>query len=159
VTLKQKYHREGRTVMKKFTVRVALLLLILAPFGTAGSSVIQAGTGAATNPPSLAGTWQGRFSSRNFASFPVTLIINQAVGVKLTGAVNLGSPCLRNANLQVTVSGLNVVLSGSGPKGDSITFKGTVDSAGTQLTMTYILNASASGKCETDDGAGTLDKS
>jgi hypothetical protein len=56
------------------------------------------------------------------------------------------------------VSGLNVVLAGSGPNGDSITFKGTVDSAGTQLTLNYILNASASGKCETDDGAGTLDK-
>ena len=92
------------------------------------------------------------------ASVPVTLVINQGVGVKLTGAVNLGSPCLRNANLQLTVSGLNVVLAGSGPNGDSITFKGTVDSAGTQLTLNYILNASASGKCETDDGAGTLDK-
>jgi hypothetical protein len=141
-----------------FTLRVVLLLSILTPFGRAGSSVIQAGAGAATNPPPLVGTWQGRFSSRNFASFPVTLVINQGVGVKLTGAVNLGSPCLRSANLQVTVSGLNVVLAGSSAKGDSITFKGTVDSAGTQLTMNYILNASASGKCETDDGAGTLDK-
>jgi hypothetical protein len=141
-----------------FTVRVVLLLSILSPFGRAGSSVIQASAGAATNAPPLVGTWQGRFSSRNFASFPVTLVINQGVGVKLTGAVNLGSPCLRSANLQVTVSGLNVVLAGSGPKGDSITFKGAVDSAGTQLTMNYILNASSSGKCETDDGAGTLDK-
>jgi hypothetical protein len=140
-----------------FTLRIVLLISILTPLGRAGSSVIQAG-GAATNPPPLAGTWQGRFSSRNFASFPVTLVINQGVGVKLTGAVNLGSPCLRNASLQVTVSGLNVVLAGTGPKGDSITFKGSVDSAGTQLTMNYILNASASGKCETDDGAGTLDK-
>jgi hypothetical protein len=141
----------------KFTLPVVLLMSILVPFGRAGSSVIQAGAGAATNPP-LAGTWQGRFSSRNFASFPVTLVINQGVGVKLTGAVNLGSPCLRSANLQVTVSGLNVVLAGSDAKGDSVTFRGTVDSAGTQLTMTYILNASATGKCETDDGAGTLDK-
>jgi hypothetical protein len=143
---------------RKFTLPVVLLMSILVPFSTAGSSVIQAGAGAATNPPPLTGTWHGTFSSRNFASFPVTLVINQGVGVKLTGAVNLGSPCLRNANLQLTVSGLNVVLAGSGPKGDSITFKGTVDSAGTQLTLNYILNASASGKCETDDGAGTLDK-
>jgi len=141
-----------------FTLRVVLLLSILAPFGRAGGSAIRAGAAAGTNPPPLAGTWQGRFSSRNFASFPVTLVINQGVGVKLTGAVNLGSPCVRSAKLQVTVSGLNVVLAGSDVNGDSITFQGTVDSAGTQLTMTYVLNASASGKCETDDGAGTLDK-
>jgi len=140
----------------QFTLRVVLLLSFLTPFGTAGSSVIQAG--AATNSLPLAGTWQGRFSSRNYASFPVTLIINQGVGVKLTGAANLGSPCLRNANIQVTVSDLNVVLAGSDANGNSITFKGTIDSAGTQLTMNYVLNASASGKCETDDGAGTLDK-
>ena len=141
-----------------FTLRVVLLLSILAPFGRAGGSAIRAGAAAGTNPPPLAGTWQGRFSSRNFASFPVTLIINQGVGVKLAGAVNLGSPCLRSANLQVSVSGPDVVLAGSDVNGDSITFQGTVDSAGTQLTMTYVLNASASGKCETDDGAGTLDK-
>jgi hypothetical protein len=137
---------------------VVLFLSFLAPYGRAGSSAIQASAGAATNPPPLAGTWQGRFSSHNFASFPVTLIINQGVGVKLTGAVNLGSPCLSSANLQVTVSGLNVVLAGSNTKGDSITFKGTIDTAGSQLSMSYVLNASASGKCETDDGAGTLDK-
>lgn len=142
----------------KFTLPVVLLMSILVPLGRAGSSVIQAGAGASTNPPPLAGTWHGTFSSRNYASFPVALVINQGVGVKLTGAVNLGSPCLRNANLQITVSGLNVVLAGSDAKGDSITFKGTVDPAGTQLTMSYILNASATGKCETDDGAGTLDK-
>lgn len=141
-----------------FTVRVVLVLSILAPFGRAGGSAIQAGATAGTNPPPLAGTWEGRFSSRNSASFPVTLVINQGVGVRLTGAVNLGSPCLRSANLQVNVNGVNVVLAGSDVNGDSITFKGTVDSAGTQLTMTYVLNASASGKCETDDGAGTLDK-
>ena len=142
----------------KFTLPVVLLMSILVPLGRAGSSVIQAGAGASTNPPPLAGTWHGTFSSRNYASFPVALVINQGVGVKLTGAVNLGSPCLRNAKLQITVSGLNVVLAGSDAKGDSITFKGTVDPAGTQLTMSYILNASATGKCETDDGAGTLDK-
>lgn len=150
---------EGKSIMSRLnlTLRVVLLLSLLAPYGRAGSS-IQAGAGAATHPPPLAGTWQGRFSSRNFASFPVTLIINQGVGVKLTGAVNLGSPCLRSANLQVSVSGLNVVLAGSNTKGDSITFKGTVDTAGSQLSMSYVLNAGASGNCETDDGAGTLDK-
>jgi hypothetical protein len=145
--------------MSSTNIAVAFVLLgsLLTPLNKAGSSVLQAAN-AGTSSPSLVGTWQGRFSSQNFASFPVTLVINQGVGVKLTGAVNLGSPCLRSANLQVAVNGSNVVLAGSNATGDSITFKGTLDSAGTQLDMTYVLNASASGKCETDDGAGTLDK-
>jgi hypothetical protein len=142
----------------KLTLHLILLLCFLASAAGAGSTAIQIGAAAAGTTSPLVGTWQGRLSSRNFASFPVTLIINQVVGVKLAGAVNLASPCLRSANLQVSVSGPDVVLAGSDANGDLITFKGTVDSAGTQLTMTYVLNASASGKCETDDGAGTLDK-
>jgi hypothetical protein len=142
----------------KLALYLVLLLCFLAFNAGAGSAAVQIGAAAAGSTSPLVGTWQGRFSSRNFASFPVTLIINQGVGVKLAGAVNLGSPCLRSANLQVSVSGSDVVLAGSDANGDSITFKGTVDSGGTQLTMTYVLNASASGKCETDDGAGALDK-
>ncbi len=141
-----------------FTLRVVLIFSCLISLTGAGSSAIQIKAAAGASSAPITGTWQGRFSSRNFASFPVTLVINPSAGVNLSGAVNLASPCLSSANLQVTVSGLNVVLAGSDANGDSITFKGTVDSAGTQLTMTYVLNASASGKCETDDGSGTLDK-
>src|SRR5262249_42092913 len=109
--------------MRRTKLAVAFILLgSLTPLNKAGSSVLQAAN-AGTNPPPLAGTWHGRFSSRNFASFPVTLVINKGVGVKLTGAVNLGSPCLKGANLQLTVNGLNVVLAGSDAKGDSITFR------------------------------------
>jgi len=36
--------------------------------------------------------------------------------------------------------------------------RGTVDNTGTQLKSTYILNGSGTGKCETDDGTGTLAK-
>jgi hypothetical protein len=141
-----------------FALRVVVFFACFTSLAGAGSSAFQTNTAGGGNPPSLTGTWEGRFSSTNFASFPVTLVINQGVGVKLTGAVTLGSPCLRSANLQVTVSGANVTLAGSDANGNSITFKGEVDSAGTQLTLTYVLNASASGKCETDDGAGTLNK-
>ena len=146
--------------MRSRKIAVALVVFgsLFLSLNEAGSSAIQAAANAVASSPPLVGTWQGRFSSHNFASFPVTLVINQGVGVKLAGAVNLGSPCLKNANLQVDVNGSNVVLAGSNANGDSITFKGTIDSAGTQLDMSYVLNASASGKCETDNGVGTLDK-
>jgi hypothetical protein len=138
-----------------FAVLFCLLTVVV---GGVGISAAQTGTTTAGNPPALSGTWEGRFSSRNFASFPVTIVINPAVGVKLAGAATLGSPCLKGATLNLTVSGSKVVLAGTDAKGDSITFKGTLDPAGTQLTMTYVVNGSASGKCETDDGAGTLNK-
>jgi hypothetical protein len=104
------------------------------------------------------GTWQGRFSSRNHEPVPVTLIINQGVGAKLTGALNLISRCARNADLEVTTDGPYIELAGSDPDGDSITIKGVLDAKGTQLSMTYIVNGSPSGRCETDDGSGTLTK-
>lgn len=130
--------------MKRLSILITLFLAVL--------------SSSETTPASLTGTWEGRFSSRNFASFPVTLVINQGVGGKLAGAVNLISPCLRNATLEITVQGSNVVLAGGDPQGDTITFEGSLDDQGTQLTMSYILNGSASGRCETDDGSGTLDK-
>ena len=39
-----------------------------------------------------------------------------------------------------------------------MTVRGTVDDTGTLLKVKYILNGSATGKCETDDGAGSLAK-
>ena len=106
----------------------------------------------------LTGTWTGRLSSRNFESFPVTLIINKTGTGKLRGAVNLISRCLKDATLEITMNGSNVVLAGSDPEGDTVTLNGTIDSAGTVLTLKYIVNGSMSAKCETDEGEGTLDK-
>ena len=51
-----------------------------------------------------------------------------------------------------------MVLAGSDPEGDSMTLRGTVDASGTLLNVRYIVNGSASGKCETDQGSGTLGK-
>ena len=65
---------------------------------------------------------------------------------------------LKGAQLEVTVTGSSIVLAGSDEEGDSMTVRGTVDSTGTLLKASYILNGSASGRCETDDGAGSLAK-
>ena len=76
----------------------------------------------------------------------------------LIGSSSLSSDCLHGAKLQVTVTRTNVVLAGSDEEGDSITLRGTLDATGTRMKSTYILNGSASGRCETDDGAGDLAK-
>src|SRR4051812_46306798 len=72
-------------------------------------------------PTPFEGVWHGTLSSRNYAAVPVTLIINKGVGVKLAGALNLISPCLRDADLDVTMDGSNIVLAGSDPDGGTIT--------------------------------------
>ena len=104
----------------------------------------------------FAGTWHGTLSSRNYTSVPVTLVINRGVDTKLTGAVNLISPCVRNADLDVTTTSSTIVLAGTDAEGDTITFKGSLNDDATQMAMSYILNGSPSGDCETDDGSGTL---
>ena len=58
----------------------------------------------------------------------------------------------------MTVNGSNVVLAGSDKKGDTVTFEGTVDNTGTVLKLNYIINGSASARCEIDDGTGTMGK-
>ncbi len=112
--------------------------------------------GSQPTPSSLVGKWSGRVSSRNFASFSVTIDVAPDSKAHLTAD---GSPCFGEADLVVTTRGSNsVTLAGSSKAGESITFKGTIDSSGKQLDLTYIANGSASARCETDQGAGTLDK-
>jgi len=113
---------------------------------------------AASQPTAaaLVGTWTGRVSSKSFASFAVTVKVTPDAKAHLTSD---GSPCFAEADLVVTTSGTNAVtLAGSSKAGESITFKGTMDSSGKQLNLTYIANGSSSARCETDQGEGTLDK-
>ena len=56
------------------------------------------------------------------------------------------------------MTGTSLVLAGSDEEGDNITVRGTLDSSGTILKSSYILNGSATGKCETDHGTGDLAK-
>ena len=106
------------------------------------------------------GTWSGTFYSKhsNVAPFTITVVISADSVGHLTGTSTLNSDCLRGAQLHVSVAGSKIVLAGSDPEGDNITVRGTVDSAGAQMATTYILNGSATGKCETDDGTGNLGK-
>ena len=119
---------------------------------------LNAGSIADSSP--VAGTWHGTLSSHAHPdeSVPATLVINKDLDAKLTGAVNLLSRCIKDVTLEVTVDGRNVVLAGTDDDGDTLTLRGMLDDSGASLSMTYILNSSASGRCETDQGAGTLKK-
>jgi hypothetical protein len=88
----------------------------------------------------------------------MTVVINPDSRGHLIGTSSLNSDCLKGVQLEVTVTGSQVVLAGSDEEGDSMTVRGTVDKTGTLLKANYILNGSASGRCETDDGAGSLAK-
>jgi hypothetical protein len=65
---------------------------------------------------------------------------------------------LRDVDLHVIVNGSNVVLAGTDEVGNTVTLESTIDTTGRVLTLNYVTNGSASGKCETDDGAAHLDK-
>lgn len=108
----------------------------------------------------LAGTWSGTFQSdhAHVAPFTITVVINPDEKGQLIGKSDLESPCVKGIKLQVTIEGSNVVLAGSDEEGDSLTFRGSMDASGTLMNMRYIANGSASGRCETDQGAGTMGK-
>jgi hypothetical protein len=76
----------------------------------------------------------------------------------MIGDSSLASRCLKNAQLQVKVMDSTVVLAGSDNAGDNMTVRGSLDTTGTVLNSTYILNGSSTGGCETDDGTGSLAK-
>ena len=108
----------------------------------------------------LRGTWSGTFFSKhsNVEPFTMTVVINPDSRGHLIGSSTLNSDCLKDVRLEVTVTGSKVVLAGNDEEGDNITMRGTVDKTGTLLKASYILNGSATGRCETDDGTGNLAK-
>ena len=117
------------------------------------------GTSRQASSP-LKGTWSGSFFSRhsNVSGFTMTIVINANSSGHLVGDSSLNSDCLKGAKLQVTLNLPKVVLAGSDEEGDSLTVHGTLDSTGSLMQASYILNSSPSGRCETDDGTGNLSK-
>ena len=113
-----------------------------------------------STPIDVRGTWSGTFFSRhaNVVPFTMTVVITPESDGHLIGSSTLNSDCLKGVQLEVTVTGSKVVLAGSDEDGDNITVRGTVDKTGTLMKATYILNGSATGRCETDGGTGSLAK-
>ena len=131
--------------------------LLMIGVGVLISSTVSSCQQSATD---VRGTWSGTFFSKypNVAPFTMTVVITPNSQGHLVGSSSLNSECLKGAQLKVTVTGATVVLAGSDEAGNNITVRGTVDNTGTLLKANYILNGSASGRCETDDGTGSLGK-
>ena len=137
-----------------------MFLPTASPADDQGTQATSAAVSSQTPATDVRGTWSGTFYSKhsNVAPFTMTVVINPDSRGHLIGNSTLNSDCLKGAILQVTVTGSKVVLAGSDQEGDNITVRGTVDGTGTLLNANYILNGSATGKCETDDGTGSLGK-
>ena len=147
------------------------LLFLLVAFGGArlayslgspahsGSMVVAAGL-SQQSTTDVTGTWSGTFQSRqpNFTPFTITVVINTDAEGNLIGASSVSSDCLKDGSLHVQVNGASIVLAGGDSEGNHITFRGTIDKTGTLLDLNYVLNGSASARCESDDGAGTMGK-
>jgi hypothetical protein len=157
---------------KILSFRVLLLSLLLLMTMRAGASLYaaipaddqsrQATAANSTQQPAtdFTGAWSGTFLSKhaNVAPFTMTIVVNPDSQGHLIGTASLNSDCLKDVRLEVTVAGSKVLLAGSDEDGDNITVRGTVDKTGTLLKAKYILNGSATGRCETDDGTADLAK-
>ena len=110
--------------------------------------------------PNIAGTWSGSFQSKhaNMSPFTMTAVIAPAPDGELLATASFASNCIGDTVLHVSFEGPKVVLAGSDPDGNSITLRGALDSSTTVLQMRYILNGSASGRCELDEGDGSIGK-
>ena len=150
----------------KFTLPFMLLLASIVGVGplpvtsvTADQSDIAAA--ATSQQAAVQGTWSGTFRSRrsHIAPFVLTLVINPDMQGHLINKSGITSYCLlKDIDLYVTVNDSNTSLAGTDDVGNTITFVGTIDKAGRLLTLHYVTNGSASGKCESDDGTANLEK-
>jgi hypothetical protein len=144
----------------KFTLVVLLMLLltsIVGPGPLRGASV----TDGTSQQAAVQGTWSGTFrSSRsNIAPFMITLVINPGMHGHLINKSGISSYCLlKDVDLYVTVNGSNASLAGTDEGGNTITFDGTIDKTGRLLTLHYVTNGSATGRCKPDNGTGNLEK-
>jgi hypothetical protein len=154
------FHVLLRSLLLLLTMMGAAYLCASSPAGDQRNQATSAAGSTQQPATEMRGTWSGTFFSKhsNVAPFTMTVVINPDSGGHLIGTSTLNSDCLKDARLEVTVTGSNVVLAGSDENGDNITVRGTVDKTGTLLKASYILNGSATGKCETDDGTGNLAK-
>ena len=134
--------------------------LLLVPLVVFAGINVALGASSSQKPAEVVGTWSGTFQSRQprFSPFTIMTVISQDANGHLTGNFSVSSDCLKDGTFQVTLNGSNIVLAGGDEEADHITFTGQVDGTGTLLNLRYVLNSSASARCESDDGTGNMVK-
>jgi hypothetical protein len=138
-----------------------LLVLLICSLTSSGAPVLRAATPGETQKAAtaIAGTWSGAFQSNSTTPpFTMTVVIDRDAEGRLVGKASHDSTCFKDLIFQITVKGEQVVLAGSDGDGDSVTMRGKIDSTGTSLTLKYIINGSAGGRCESDTGTGSMGK-
>lgn len=144
-----------------FSILLLTCLISVFPIAAVGYQQRNAATISSQNAPvDVSGTWSGSFQSKHAdkSPFTMTIVVAPDSHGELVGTASLASDCFEDSVLHVTVEGSKVVLAGSDSQGDSITFRGSLDSSGTILKLRYILNGSASARCESDEGEGSMGK-
>jgi len=151
--------------MSKRSVVCVLLIGFAAFQATAqvtGANSGAQGVGSASQGAAvdIIGTWSGTFfqPKSKMPPFNITIVIDRDENGHLVAKSTQDSSCVKDSNLQVTVKGRQVVIAGSDDEGNNITLRGKVDSAGTMLTLKFIINGGASGRCESDTGTGSMAK-
>jgi len=111
-------------------------------------------------PTELTGAWSGTLFPKHsdVAPFTITTVISPDSQGNLVGISTLSSDCLKQVALEVTMTGSKVLLAGSDDAGNNITLRGTLDKTGVLVKVSYVLNGSATGRCESETGTGTLAK-
>jgi hypothetical protein len=145
-----------RTNFARFT-----LLTLLISLGTLCAATDRSvSSNTKTSSSDVRGVWTGAFQSRNHEvdPFTVTISIEPDAQGNLVGLLTHDSACLDHVTLEVTITGSKVDLAGSDAGGNNITLHGKLDKTATLLDTRYIMNGSATGKCESDGGTGTLAK-
>jgi hypothetical protein len=133
------------------------------PKNNPSDHIVSANSGSTSqSTPDITGTWSGSFQARHVSPavvpFTMTVVITSDSNGHLVGDASLVSHCLKSHRLHVAVKGSDVVLGGTDADGDNATFRGTLDKTGTLLTLKYLINGSASGRCEIEGGTGNLSK-
>jgi len=139
---------------------LACLILVWSGVAFGAPKKAAATSVARTAAADVAGTWSGSFQSTHpeAAPFTMTIVIAPDSDGQLTGNATLASDCFKEGALHVTISGATVVFAGSDAERNNITFRGSLDSSRTVMNMHYVVNGSASARCESDEGEGNLVK-
>ena len=102
-------------------------------------------------------TWSGTFQSMHsgVSPFTITVLISPDENGNLVGTTSSAADCFTDSTLQVSVKA-RASSCGSDPGGQQHHVQRLAGHKCTLLNLNYVLNSSASGRCESDNGSGTL---